>query len=210
MNLTLITQNAVLSQWRTTAATGPTAPHNQTAGELHAEELHATYAQCVFDYLLPRLDERAEAEDVTVEVFTEALRGWHRFRRAASPKTFLLSIARHKCADALRRRTRTRQRLLSTTDTAGMEWLSTLASPDAGPPELLQPREAAAQIRRLVFALPEMQREAILLQYADGLSIAEIAEILKKSPAAVNSLLQRARAALYQNGRDYFAPEENA
>jgi DNA-directed RNA polymerase specialized sigma24 family protein len=38
----------------------------------------------------------------------------------------------------------------------------------------------------------------------EGLSIAEIAVVMRRSPAAVNSLLQRARAAIFRQGAAYF------
>ena len=77
-----------------------------------------------------------------------------------------------------------------------------------GPQALLERSERRQELRRLVAGLPEPQREALLLQYVESLTIAQIATVLHRSPAAVNSLLQRARAALYREGKAYFLPEE--
>jgi RNA polymerase sigma factor (sigma-70 family) len=52
------------------------------------------------------LRDRAAAEDVTQEVFSDALRGLSTFRGDASPRTWLLSIARNPCIDYLRARKR--------------------------------------------------------------------------------------------------------
>jgi len=52
------------------------------------------------------------------------------------------------------------------------------------------------------------QREALLLKYVEGLSAAEVAVTMNRSPSAVNSLLQRARATLFQRGQAYFLNAE--
>ncbi len=66
-----------------------------------------------------------------------------------------------------------------------------LAADDPSPSSALQQEE---QIRRLVDALqnlPEAQREALMLQHWHGWSLAEIAEHLDRTPAAVAGLLKR-------------------
>jgi DNA-directed RNA polymerase specialized sigma24 family protein len=55
--------------------------------------------------------------------------------------------------------------------------------------------------------LKEEQREALLLQYVDDLSIAEIAVVMGRSPAAINSLLQRGRASLLRRGKSVLLGE---
>ncbi len=55
-----------------------------------------------------RLGDRAEADDLTQEVYLRAIPALKRFRADASARTWLLQIARHVCADHVRRRTRRR------------------------------------------------------------------------------------------------------
>ena len=52
--------------------------------------------------------------------------------------------------------------------------------------------------------LPELQREALLLRYIEGLNLSEIGLILHKSPNAVAQLLHRARQAARTQGASYF------
>jgi len=73
-------------------------------------------------------------------------------------------------------------------------------SPDT---QLLQ-TEATAQLQSVLQTLPDEQRDALLLKYADGLTIAEIAVVLNRTHAAANSLLQRARANAHSRGLSYF------
>ena len=68
--------------------------------------------------------------------------------------------------------------------------------------------EARRVLRELMSELNADQQEALLLKYWEQLSLAEIAVVMGRSPAAVNSLLQRARASLYRRGRPYFLGED--
>jgi RNA polymerase sigma factor (sigma-70 family) len=79
---------------------------------------------------------------------------------------------------------------------------------EEGPEGRLAQAERNALLRGLIAQLKEEQQEALLLHYADGLSHVEIAVVMERSVAAVNSLLQRARAAIYREGRDYFGAEK--
>lgn len=129
----------------------------------------------------------ADAEDVTAEAFRAAF-GRLRFpipRHEA--RAFLLAVARRRIADHRRKR---RHEALS-------ETLSTESDPSVGP-----------AVRAVLAELPEDQAAALVLKYALGLSVEETAATLKKSLAATNSLLQRARAAFAEKGAS-LNPEVN-
>lgn len=73
-----------------------------------------------------------------------------------------------------------------------------LLGPDPPPPRLsetLRVREAWRALLRAVFALPTGQREAVHL-YLRGEAVAEIAQALGRTPAAISCLLQRGGKAL--------------
>jgi RNA polymerase sigma-70 factor (ECF subfamily) len=162
--------------------------------------LYELYLDDVFRYVSRRVPRREEAEDVTAEVFGAAFAALPRFRSDCPPRLWLLGIARRKVADLLRRR-RARPELLETE-------LSAADTERRNASHAAEGREAAAQraetcrlIRELMAELKEEQREALLLQYVDDLSIAEIAVVMGRSPAAINSLLQRGRASLLRRGK---------
>jgi RNA polymerase sigma-70 factor (ECF subfamily) len=165
-------------------------PDSQTA-----EELVRDYLEIVYTYASRRLPTTADAEDVVAETFQAAIQNLHR-KRNADIKLWLLGIARRKVADTLRKRKRRREDSLQ-------PWLATGESLQHD----LERAESVASIRRIVLALPEDQREALLLQHLEGLSIAEIGIVMGRSPAAINSLLQRARKRAFQEGKDYFLEE---
>jgi RNA polymerase sigma-70 factor (ECF subfamily) len=175
-----------------------------------AAVLHERYLNDVFRYVSRRVPRREEAEDITAEVFTAAFVELSRFRGQCSPYLWLLGIARRKIVDSLRRRSARPEMLASEMVREGTNAASLpeLAAVVEGPEELLERAEERRVVRDLVDQLNEDQREALLLQYVEGLSIAEIATVLGRSPAAANSLLQRARAALFRRGQGYFLGDD--
>jgi RNA polymerase sigma-70 factor (ECF subfamily) len=164
----------------------------QAAERLSAGDLRERYLSEVFAYVSRRLPTSEDAEDAAAETFQAAFLSLSRLR-GQDPRLWLLGIARRKVADSLRKRSRRRESALS-------DQIAAVSTPHSA----TEQEEAARAIRRIVMALPEDQREALLLRHLEGLSQAEIAVVLGRSPAAVNSLLQRARARAFREGKDYF------
>ena len=186
---------------------GLNAKHNADKGEQErtwtAEALHQRYLPDVFAYVARRVSDHQEAEDVTAEVFAAAFVALPRQKGLNGPYPWLLGIARRKVADALRRWGRREGRTSALTE-------ETPAASSGQPEAALARRERASLIREMLATLPKDQREALLLHYVEGLPQAQVAAVLGRSPAAVNSLLQRARAAVYRQGHDYFLGEGEA
>jgi RNA polymerase sigma-70 factor (TIGR02960 family) len=154
-----------------------------------------------------------DAEDVLQETLLAAWRGLAEFEGRASLRSWLYRIATNRCLNALRdseRRPRTvtgalRGELPEPTVMHEPIWLQPY--PDAlleelsdhapGPDARYETKEAVG----LAFVsglqrMPPHQRAVLVLRDVLGYSATETAEMLDSSPAAVNSGLQRARAAL--------------
>ncbi|WP_309722564.1 sigma-70 family RNA polymerase sigma factor [Armatimonas sp.] len=167
-------------------------------------ELPTRYLATVVRYATTRLGPGTEAEDVVAEVFVAAFASWKSCPTPA-PETadhdpvraWLFGIARRKITDVLRRRQRHPESGLNETLLGG-------SSPEV---EFLGD-EALEQLRVVLAALPEDQREALRLKYVEELSLVEMGIILKRSPAAVGQLLHRARAAARAKGSAYFEETE--
>jgi RNA polymerase sigma-70 factor, ECF subfamily len=114
-----------------------------------------------------------------------------RFRQEASVRTWLLAIARKQCLKALRDRRR-RRRL---EEEKRREIVSgahrVLPDLSADEPEVLQQR-----VRRGLERLGTAERTVLLLRYATGLTLSEVAHILGRSEASVRRQLARALAQL--------------
>ncbi len=183
-----------------------TAPR---AAPVTAALLYERHLDAVFAYVSRRMASRAEAEDVTAEVFGAAFSGLAGFR-GGSHLAWLLGIARRKIADHLRRRAKRRESLTSELGSDADAITTIIERASVGPStplQLVERHEAHRHVRALLDKLPADQREALLLQYVEELSIAEIGVVMGRSPHAVNSLLQRARANIFKTGSEYFLPE---
>jgi RNA polymerase sigma-70 factor (ECF subfamily) len=184
----------------------------EQAESVTAAELHARYLTDVFRYVLRRVPRQEEAEDITAQVFAAAFEGLSRFRGQCSPFLWLLGIARRQIAIALRRRASRRETLASELGEDPAEpdpiWAQERSNAGGaaaeGPEAAVIRAESRRVLRQLVAELNPDQREALMLQYVERLSAAEIAVVMGRSPASVYSLLKRARAKLYRQGRDYF------
>jgi len=138
----------------------------------------------VVRYAYARLGSHEEAEDVAMEVFQAAFRLRSDLPRKADPKLYLIGIARRKIADHLRSRNRQRRPGTLSLDDPSIK--EAAFDPGAGVVELIEALDN----------LPELQRDVLVLKYLVGCSTDEVASLIKKSPQATNSLLQRARESL--------------
>jgi RNA polymerase sigma-70 factor (ECF subfamily) len=186
-------------------------PHEVDGADLAAlTVLQERYLREVFRYVLRRVPRQEEAEDITAEVFASAFAALPQFRGQCPPYLWLLSIARRKIIDARRRRMARRETLASElaheARVAAEIWQG-LPAP-GGPESELTQAEARRVLRELIAELNPDQQEALSLKYWEGLSIAEIATVMGRSPSAVTSLLHRARMALFRSGRGYFLGED--
>jgi RNA polymerase sigma-70 factor, ECF subfamily len=171
--------------------------------------LYQRHLKEVFHYVVRRVPQIEEAEDITADVFAAAAAALPRFRNECPASLWLLSIARRQIALARRRAAR-RETLASELahDAADAEALWESLSAAEGPERAVMRAEARRVLAELVSRLNADQREALMLHYLEQLSVADIAVVMGRSPGSVKGLLQRARAALYHHGRSYFVGEE--
>jgi RNA polymerase sigma-70 factor (ECF subfamily) len=134
------------------------------------------------------------AEDLLQETLLESARKLDAFedRGPASFYRWLVAIARFKLSEADRARhaaKRAREAPLLD-DPPGAA-----TSPSAAAAR----SEEGSRLGTALGALPEAQAEAVRLRYLEGLSVAETAERLGRSPAAVKALVSRGLEALAES-----------
>jgi len=147
----------------------------------------------------------ADAEDLAQEVFVEVLRSIGKFRGDSSLATWIHRIAVRKSLDFRRDQVRQKRggplKRLFHLDDPGVD----LPAPASSRPDAeLELKERQAILRAALDTLPENQRAAFLLSKYDGLSNREIAEALKVTLPAVESLVHRAKSNLQKKLRQYF------
>jgi RNA polymerase sigma-70 factor (ECF subfamily) len=122
------------------------------------------------------------ADDLAQDAFIHAVGSLCRFRGDSSARTWLLTIARNRCMDELRTRTRRRRRdaLVAETTPIG-------PNPDAG-------QEIA--VTDMLSRLAPERREAFVLTQMLGLSYEEAADVCACPIGTIRSRVARARALL--------------
>ena len=133
------------------------------------------------------LGSEEEARDVAQEAFLKAYRALGGFKQEARFSSWLYQIATNLCRDRLRRR-RTRAAVsLEELEEMGPVIVETRP----GAHERLQQMDLARLVRRAVHALPEEQREVVILKEYQGLTFLEIAQSLDLPVSTVKTRLYR-------------------
>jgi RNA polymerase sigma-70 factor (ECF subfamily) len=138
--------------------------------------------------LCAALGDRQSADDLTQETYLRAFGSLHRFEGRSSLRTWLLSIARRVCADAVR--SRRRRQLTLVREDADLEALGAGDGAD-------RVGEGAA-VADLLARLSPDRREAFVLTQLLGLPYAEAAEVAGCPVGTIRSRVARARADLVE------------
>jgi RNA polymerase sigma-70 factor (ECF subfamily) len=152
-------------------------------------EIYERYVDRVYAFVSRRAGDRAVAEDITSQVFEQALRTIGRFEwRGAPVSAWLFRIAANALAD---------------------HWRANARRADGEPPDLPDEREAEnierqVTLSRHVDRLPEVQRQVVWMRFVEEKSIRAVAAALGRSEGAVKQLQLRALQNLRKSmeGRD--------
>jgi RNA polymerase sigma-70 factor (ECF subfamily) len=148
--------------------------------------LYRDHATQVWRYARARLPSDADAEDVTSEVFTRAMRSLDGFDPEKGTETaWVIGIARHAVADWWRRR---RPEDPSPTVREPVTTTSEWTDP---PGEHAARMDAASGLVGRFGVLSEREREAVALRFGAELSSPEIGAAMGISPTAARMLVHR-------------------
>jgi RNA polymerase sigma-70 factor, ECF subfamily len=154
--------------------------------ELYESNFHRVYA-----FVVRRVSSRDEAQDVTAEVFHQALRNLGQFQWRGVPfAAWLLRIAANALADRWQRSSR------------AVEVPADEAQIEQQPSADVNDVERRAMLFQLVDRLPSDQRLVVLRRFVEQKSIREIAQELGRSEGAVKQLQFRALETLRSKVRD--------
>jgi RNA polymerase sigma-70 factor (ECF subfamily) len=156
------------------------------------------YQSMIFRTCMGFLHDKDEADDLTQEVFIQAYQSLNKFKGDSAFSTWIYRIAVNASLNRLRKNSRTPilNRLDSLFVTGKEKEISLTANDDEDPESILIRLEKSKWIQAALDSLPENQRTVIVLSKYDDLSQKEIAEIMKITEGAVESLVQRAKANL--------------
>jgi RNA polymerase sigma-70 factor (ECF subfamily) len=157
------------------------------------EDLLARHQGRVYRFGLKMCRDPDDAQDVLQETLIAVARGLKDFRGASSVSTWLYTIARSFCLKK-RRRSKFAPEVEASLERSG-EGEAALHLPDPGRPadDALAGRQVEEALEQAIRGLDPMYREVLVLRDVEGLSAAEVAEVMGLSVDAVKSRLHRAR-----------------
>ena len=149
-------------------------------------DLYELNFERVYAYVVRRVGNRTETEDLTSEVFHQALANLKRFEWRGIPfSAWLFRIAANLISDRWQR--------------SGREQIADdpqqIESAQASPAEI-EGVERRATLFRLVESLPSEQRRVVVLRFVEQKSIKEVAREIRKTEGAVKQLQFRALSSL--------------
>ena len=162
---------------------------------------HQAFAEIVDRYkhkvhwLVRRMVQGPEDEDLTQEVFVRAYQAMPGFRGKSSFRTWLYRIAHNLCVTELRRRRRRGEHLsLEEEGEEKVHWL--LSAPHEDLAHEIERRDISSSVRRLVERLPGPYRTALTLFYLHEVRYEEIGEIMDIPMGTVKTYIHRGRLRL--------------
>jgi RNA polymerase sigma-70 factor (ECF subfamily) len=158
------------------------------------------HLDAVYRAALRLAGEEALADDLTQETMLRAFRAWHQFQPGTNARAWLLTILRHTFINEYRRARRQRPHV----DVSAIEPFTVFEDVQEADPEgRFFERIVDDEVLAALDRLPEEFREAVVLSDVEGLSYAEIAEVIGVPIGTVKSRIFRGRQALQRALYEY-------
>jgi RNA polymerase sigma-70 factor (ECF subfamily) len=170
-------------------------------------QLVTNYQDRLVGVLAHMLQNKEAAEDLAQEVFLRIYRARHGYEPTAKFSTWLFRIANNLANNLRRDRGRRKETVLSVNDSGplGPRPGERLIADKSGlmPARQFDKSEMCSMVQAALATLNENQRMAVLLHKFEEMSYSDIAAALDMTPAAVKSLLSRARDNLREKLEPY-------
>ncbi|MBM4448552.1 MAG: sigma-70 family RNA polymerase sigma factor [Chloroflexi bacterium] len=142
----------------------------------------------IYRYIVLKIGDRTEAEDMTQQVFLKAFKSISGYQSKGSPfSSWLFRIAHNQIVDYWRKK--------SKRPTVPLEE-TLIGSSHSNPSSDVERKMEIEQLVAATRGLTEMQREVISLRFAGGLPVAQVARIMGKSEGAIKALQHSAVVSL--------------
>jgi RNA polymerase sigma-70 factor (ECF subfamily) len=143
--------------------------------------LYQRYVDRVYAYQLVRTNNEQDAQDLTSDTFVAALDSLATFQLTGNFGAWLMGIARHKLIDHYR----------GQPATISLDVMADPADIKPGPEKQVVHKAGLSRVRQVFSLLPTERADALSLRYFGELSLAETAQVMGKSEAAVKMLVMR-------------------
>jgi RNA polymerase sigma-70 factor (ECF subfamily) len=159
----------------------------QQRDEAALTQLYEENFDRIYRYIVLKIGDRTEAEDMTQQVFLNALKAISSFRWKGMPfSAWLYRIAHNQVVDYLRKKSKR----------ATVPLDESMAAGDSDPRQVAERKMEIEQLALATKKLTGAQQEVISLRFAGELSVAEVARVMGKSEGAVKALQHSAIVAL--------------
>ena len=160
------------------------------------EDIYHQFKKLVFNLALQYTNNVQDAEEVTQDVFVKVFDKLSGFRQDAALKTWIYRITVNQSLDSIKSKKRQKRSFIfSLFGDAKIPIENQF--PDFNHPGLsIENEEELKNLMIKIYQLPESQKTVIILLKIEDLSQKEVAEIMKLSEGAVESLFQRAKTSL--------------
>lgn len=151
--------------------------------------LYERYVKKIYNYIYYRTSSHHDAEDLTARTFHQALDNIDRYVNRGVPfSAWLYRIAHNLLANW--HRDRSRRQMIS------LDSLDLTARRREAPESVAEAREEREMLLEAISRLPADRQQLLILKFAEGLSNAEIGQIMGRSEGAIKSLYHRTLLSL--------------
>lgn len=169
------------------------------SGDTDAFEcLYARHRQSLYQFVLHGCSNPASASEIFQDIWMSVIKARSSYQEKGNFKAWLFRIARNKLVDFYRRSSNQKEQEFD--ETVVDQQVTTINAP-LGPMELAELEDDRTLVLDAVALLPWKQREAVLLKYVAGFSLAEIAAEQGDATETVKSRLRYAYTKLRQQLR---------
>jgi len=151
--------------------------------------LYDAYVDRVYNYIYQRTGNHSDAEDLTARTFLKAFQHLERYRFQGTPfSAWLYRIAHNAVANW--HRDSHRHQMVS------LDVMLEQGQDEDRPEDVAQSREEHKSLLDAVHHLPTERQELLILKFSEGLTNAEVAQIMHRTEGAIKSLYHRTLLAL--------------
>ena len=160
------------------------------------EDIYNQYKRNVFNLALNYTNNIQDAEEVTQDVFIKVVDKMGEFRQDSELNTWIYRITINKSLDYIKSKQRQKRSFIFSQIDSHKKIDNNQVTDYFHPGIELEIKESLKYLMRKIHQLPENQKTVIILLKIEDMSQKEVAEIMKLSEGAVESLFQRAKATL--------------
>ena len=152
-------------------------------------ELVKKYLKPIYNFIFRFVYDRDIAEDLTQETFVKVWKNLKKYDPDKKFKTWIFTIAKNTTFDYFKKKKEIP--FSSFADEEGESWLENIEDENFLPDEILERKNIAEELDKILQKLPPHYRAILILYYKEEFSLHEIAEILGEPYNTVKSRHQR-------------------